>query len=133
VSSLGITTDILRLKMPNQSNSLFRSAELKKPTETEVEYSLPSFIRKLLNSRLQDPPSLSEAANLCDISPATLKRKLKKHRTSYQKLIDECRFFKAVELMENQSYTRTDLAQYFCIQDSSNFQRSWKRWISQVN
>ncbi|EAR10109.1 helix-turn-helix domain-containing protein [Reinekea blandensis] len=131
-TSLAIPSAMLSCPLTQRSESLYQSALIHASERAVSPSSLIDRVRQELRVNLQQPPKLSEVAQQFQISPATLKRKLKKHRTSYQHLVDECRLYKAVELMEDRHYSSADVAAYFDIPDRSNFRRSWKRWFAQV-
>lgn len=131
-NSLAIPAELLSSPLLQRSESLYQSALIRASERPAGDDSLIDGIRHQIRATLQHPPKLSEVAQTLQISPATLKRKLKKHRTSYQQLVDECRLFKAIELIEDNHYSSADVAAYFDIPDRSNFRRSWKRWFAQV-
>ncbi len=68
---------------------------------------------------------LSEAFLL---SPATMKRKLKKHNTSFQQQLDLARRNTAIYLFHVEGYSYPQIADYLQFNDMNNFRRSFKRW-----
>lgn len=94
------------------------------------QQSLLSIIKNHLYSTIQELPSLEAMAGTLEISPATLKRKLKAHNTSYQKLCDQVRKRISVNLINEIGYNEDQVAEYLNFYDVSNFRRSFKRWLS---
>ncbi|WP_133406999.1 AraC family transcriptional regulator ligand-binding domain-containing protein [Parashewanella tropica] len=84
---------------------------------------LEGFIRKRLKSK---KISLDEMAKQLNLSPASLKRRLKECQTSYQVLQDEAQLINA--LIALSKLEPNDVAKKMDYQDSSNFRRSFKRW-----
>ncbi len=131
VTTFALPVSILETPMPERSDNLYRIAQQQLSMLEPAKPSFPTAIREHVLKQPQQVPSLTQTALEFEISPATLKRKLKKHSTHYQQLVDECRLFTAVELMEDRNYSAADVAEYFRIEDRSNFRRSWKRWLAQ--
>jgi len=71
---------------------------------------------------------LQRTAEIFDTSASSLKRKLKQHNTSFQKILDSCRAKKAVELMQQKNLSTDEVSEALNILDTSNFRRSFKRW-----
>ncbi|MBJ7536302.1 AraC family transcriptional regulator [Marinomonas transparens] len=95
-----------------------------------AQQSLLAVINDMLNSDIQHLPSLEAMADILDISPATLKRKLKTHNTSYQKLCDKVRKRISINLINDLDYNEGQVAEYLNFYDVSNFRRSFKRWLA---
>ncbi len=63
-----------------------------------------------------------------NMSSATLKRKLKRHNTSYQQLLDQSRFEVSVTLYQEKGLSSEDIAKTLGYFDIANFKRSFRRW-----
>lgn len=91
----------------------------------------PGF-RELIHDRLlqqlSQPPSLDRSADDLHMSPASLKRRLQRHRCSHQSLIDELRLKVSTYLLCEQGYSNEQLADHLQFTDINNFRRSFKRW-----
>ncbi|AWB66401.1 transcriptional regulator [Saccharobesus litoralis] len=79
---------------------------------------------------LQQQPnaSLDDCANFMAISHATLKRKLKQHATSFQKLQDKVRKQQAVFDLQVCGHGNEQVAHKLQFNDLPNFRRAIKRW-----
>ena len=73
-------------------------------------------------------PSLKEIASIFCMSPATFKRRLKEHGTSYQMLKDAQRYESAKSLISNKSLSLERIAEQLGFSDASNFSKSFKNW-----
>lgn len=62
------------------------------------------------------------------ISPASMKRKLKKHNTGFQQQLDLARKNTAIYLFHVKGYSYQQIADYLQFNDMNNFRRSFKRW-----
>ena len=72
--------------------------------------------------------SLEDAAQHLNISTSTLKRKLKVHRCTFQKIQDTVNTQQAVYKMVEKKLNNEDVAQALHFNDVTNFRRSFKRW-----
>lgn len=81
-----------------------------------------------LAAQLQKPLKLERTAAALNMSPASFKRKLSKHRCSYQDLLDELRRDVCIRLFRERGYSNEQAAEYLNFNDVNNFRRSFKRW-----
>ncbi|TKB51777.1 AraC family transcriptional regulator [Ferrimonas aestuarii] len=95
-------------------------------TQQPLRHGLPATIRH----RLYQQPGLTlpEMALHLQTSPATLKRRLSQHHTSYQKLQDQARLNQALYLLTKEGACNRDIAHKLQFADVGNFRRSFKRW-----
>lgn len=99
----------------------------------EQALTLPASFLGLIQSRLlsqiKQVPTLHEMAEQLALSPATFKRKLKAHHTSYQKQVDLVRQLVSHHYSTQLSYSDEQIADLLCFYDRSNFRRAMKRWM----
>ena len=81
-----------------------------------------------LHEHIKSSPSLESTACHFHMSPATFKRKLKKHGARFQSLQDQIRKQMALYLFQHKSYNNEQVAEYLNFNDINNFRRSFKRW-----
>jgi AraC-like DNA-binding protein len=81
-----------------------------------------------LQANVRQSPSLEQAAQAFEMSPATFKRKLRKHGTHYQEQHDRVRKHVALYLYRIKAYSNEEIADFLSIHDATNFRRSFKRW-----
>lgn len=81
----------------------------------------------LLN-HIADNPSLEQLAGYLSVSPATLKRKLKKHHTHFQQRYDRVRQQLAIEWLTRRGFSVDDVARRLHFHDGRNLRRAFKRW-----
>ncbi|WP_067093934.1 AraC family transcriptional regulator [Marinomonas atlantica] len=94
-----------------------------------VPASFLGAIQSYLLEQVTDMPSLQHMADRLAMSPATLKRKLKAHRTSYQKQVDSVRALLSHHYAHVLGYSSEQIADTLCFYDVSNFRRAMKRWV----
>lgn len=95
------------------------------------EYSQYSFLDQLyeyIQLHINEPLNLDKVSFAFGISPASMKRKLKKHHTSFQQQLDLVRKHTAIYLYEVQQMNSQQIAEYLCFNDMNNFRRAFKRW-----
>ncbi|PTU74491.1 AraC family transcriptional regulator [Pseudomonas mangrovi] len=85
-------------------------------------------LNRWLLRHVREAPSLERAAEAFGMSPATLKRKLKKHQSSYQEQLDRVRLDVALYLYQVHGFGNDQVASHLRFHDATNFRRSFKRW-----
>ena len=95
-------------------------------THVGLLYYITQYIKRFPNSGLADV-----AAHL-SISPATLKRKLKQHKSNFQQLQDVKKAQQAVFRLLINNDKNTTIASNLKFEDINNFRRSFKRWTGQT-
>lgn len=76
--------------------------------------------------------SLPEMAQLLEMSPATLKRRLGEMGLTYGQLVDESRLIRALYYLAEPEQDAQSIATSLSFSDASNFRRSFKRWTGQL-
>ncbi|GAB3093461.1 hypothetical protein G8770_06525 [Aestuariicella hydrocarbonica] len=84
--------------------------------------------RLLLRRALREDITLQRCSDLYGVSPATFKRRLKAHHTSFQQELDYARKLLALSSLVIWQMNNEETAHYLRINDSANFRRSFKRW-----
>ncbi|MEC5343125.1 AraC family transcriptional regulator ligand-binding domain-containing protein [Brenneria populi] len=81
-----------------------------------------------LRRNLREPLNLERIAATLGMSPATLKRKLRKHDSSFQQQWDRVRKHTALFLYWFNGLNNEEVAQHLNISDINNFRRTFRRW-----
>lgn len=85
-------------------------------------------VYQYLMLHIREPINLDRVSTVFMISPASMKRKLKKHHTHFQQLLDLARKNTAIYLYQVKQYEHQQIAEYLCFNDMNNFRRAVKRW-----
>ena len=86
-------------------------------------------IRNILGSDFRtDMPSFEELTGLLNMSARTLRRRLEKEGTSYQRIKDNARRDAAISLLSRDGLTVSEVAERVGFSDPSAFHRSFKKW-----
>ncbi len=94
--------------------------------------SITHRIREILGVNLQEEmPSFEELTGLLNMSPRTLRRRLEKEGTSYQRIKDNARRDVAISLLSRDGLTVSAVAEEVGFSDPSAFHRSFKKWTGQ--
>ena len=89
-------------------------------------------IREILGEDFrQEMPSFDELTELLNMSARTLRRRLEKEGTSYQRIKDNARRDVAISLLSKEGRTVSDVAEQTGFSDPSAFHRSFKKWTGQ--
>ncbi|NOR79444.1 MAG: helix-turn-helix domain-containing protein [Methyloprofundus sp.] len=67
-------------------------------------------------------------ADIVEMSPRTLQRRLEQHSSSYSTIIDQARFMRAQTLLKTLEISLIDISLMLGYQNASSFTRSFRRW-----
>lgn len=81
-----------------------------------------------LSEHIQQAPGLECTARAFCMSPATFKRKLKKHQCGFQEIQDQVRLHTSLYLFLINGWSNEQVANYLNFNDTTNFRRAFKRW-----
>lgn len=89
-------------------------------------------IRDILGDDFREEmPSFEELTRLLNMSARTLRRRLEKEGTSYQRIKDNARRDVAITLLSREGRTVSEVAEQVGFSDPSAFHRSFKKWTGQ--
>jgi AraC-like DNA-binding protein len=101
----------------------------------EPEASISSIthrIREILGTDFREEmPSFEALTGFLNMSARTLRRRLEKEGTSYQRIKDNARRDVAITLLSRERLTVSDVAEHLGFSDPSAFHRSFKKWTGQ--
>lgn len=137
-TAFGRPLDMMRLprecltrSWPGASPIASQVAQQEASTQLEalgMHASLLDRIYRYLRDNVREAPSLDQVAQAFAMSPATLKRKLQKHGTSFQAQHDLASKHVALYLYQIKGLSNEAVAEYLNFNDPANFRRSFKRW-----
>jgi len=79
----------------------------------------------------QEMPSFEQLTDLLGMSARTLRRRLEKEGTSYQRIKDNARRDVAISMLSRYRLTVSEVAEKVGFSDPSAFHRSFKKWTGQ--
>ena len=89
-------------------------------------------IREILGDDFREElPSFEELTGLLNMSARTLRRRLEKEGTSYQRIKDNARRDVAISMLSRDGMTVSEVAEQVGFSDPSAFHRSFKKWTGQ--
>jgi AraC-like DNA-binding protein len=90
-------------------------------------------VREVLTHRLaRGEPSQDEVAEILNMSPRTLQRKLGDARTTYKEVLNETRHELALAYLSAPRHTVRDVTQLLGFSAASGFTRAFRRWTGQT-
>ncbi len=99
----------------------------------ETPHSLPQVIEQLLSSALDGrTANLDVIADMLDMSPRTLRRRLSEFGTSFSALVDDWRFKSSLDLLALEELRIHEIAERLGYANTSNFERAFKRWTGEA-
>jgi AraC-like DNA-binding protein len=131
LSMMSIPLDIthqVRLKTSPISLQLALQGSKSQLTDIGWEASFLDTLYDYFRENIQQNIQLETVANAFGMSPASLKRKLLKHNTHFQKQLDLARKHVALYLYQVKGYQHHEVADYLRFNDINNFRRAFKRW-----
>ncbi len=94
--------------------------------------SITHRIREILGGDFREEmPSFEELTDLLNMSARTLRRRLEKEGTSYQRIKDNARRDVAISMLSRDGMTVSEVAEQVGFSDPSAFHRSFKKWTGQ--
>ena len=94
--------------------------------------SITHRIREILGDDFREEmPSFEELTGLLNMSARTLRRRLEKEGTSYQRIKDNARRDVAISMLSQEGRTVSEVAEQVGFSDPSAFHRSFKKWTGQ--
>ena len=94
--------------------------------------SITHRIRQILGDDFrQEMPSFEELTDLLNMSARTLRRRLEREGTSYQRIKDNARRDVAISMLSCEGMTVSEVAEQVGFSDPSAFHRSFKKWTGQ--
>lgn len=94
--------------------------------------SITHRIREILGQDFRaEMPSFEELTGLLNMSARTLRRRLEKEGTSYQRIKDNARRDVAISMLSRDGMTVSEVAEQVGFSDPSAFHRSFKKWTGQ--
>ena len=94
--------------------------------------SITHRIREILGDDFREElPSFEDLTGLLNMSARTLRRRLEKEGTSYQRIKDNARRDAAISLLSREGLTVSEVAERVGFSDPSAFHRSFKKWTGQ--
>lgn len=94
--------------------------------------SITHRIREILGDDFRrEMPSFEELTGLLNMSARTLRRRLEKEGTSYQRIKDNARRDVAISMLSHEGMTVSEVAEQVGFSDPSAFHRSFKKWTGQ--
>ncbi|MHC4225202.1 MAG: AraC family transcriptional regulator, partial [Planctomycetota bacterium] len=79
----------------------------------------------------ETPVSLELGAEIAEVSPRTLRRRLDQEGTSWRRVLDRARFEACERLMLEPSLTLTEIAAELGYADQAHFTRAFRRWAGE--
>lgn len=110
-------------------SSIYRATKEMALNEKLHSTGIVEIVRTAVNSSIQNIPSMEDVADSMNISVATLKRNLKQHNTSFQKIVDDCRAKTTYFLLNHNRMSEKEVARHLNFYDVSNLRRAMKKWL----
>ncbi|MBO1254753.1 AraC family transcriptional regulator ligand-binding domain-containing protein [Alteromonas sp. 5E99-2] len=125
ILSINFDLRYLETELAMPSRLLQRSAKQLLSKNNDLHYSFVEYVRNLIYFHNFN---LTQTAEKLNMSPATLKRRLKQHDTSFQQLQDGVNQQKAIFMLRVKSMKNEAVATQLAFNDVTNFRRAFKRW-----
>ncbi|MBL1458386.1 MAG: AraC family transcriptional regulator ligand-binding domain-containing protein [Methylophaga sp.] len=131
MNCMRLPIEFLDKPWPNASQISIHGALKETHKQLLSLHSPQSFIDQLydyIQTHIRQPLNLEKVSAAFGISPASMKRKLKKHHTTFQQQIDLARKNTAIYLFQVKHFNNQQIAEYLRFNDMNNYRRAFKRW-----
>jgi AraC-like DNA-binding protein len=130
-NAFGFAAELLDRRLPladpvTHRDMLERCRQLNR--EFVSRQALINRVRQLLGEQLQAAPKLEELARQLRCSARTLRRHLQDVGSSYQALLDELRFERARQLLEQERMPIARIAEEMGYSETASFRHAFQRW-----
>ena len=99
------------------------------PLERGFGITIGNSLRRVLKNYMPFTPlSLDITAEIIGIPPRTLQRYLKKSGLTYQEIIEQLRYEKALPLLQDNQQNILEIALELGYSDAAHFSRAFRRW-----
>ena len=123
---IGIENKYLNLQLQDSSKTLKSLYLSKCKKQRNKQAGLIQHILIYLDKNTS--ATLEQSASYLKISPATFKRKLKQHNTSFQQLLDLVKKQAAIYQITIEGSNNNNVSHTLKFNDATNFRRAFKRW-----
>ena len=96
--------------------------------QLQLRTGLAGKLRRYLMANLLRPIRLDDAAEVLNLSPRTVRRKLGEENTSFREIVDELRMEMAVRYLRETRLSVEDIAELLGFSDAANFRHAFRRW-----
>jgi AraC-like DNA-binding protein len=100
--------------------------------ELQLHVGLGGKVREILLVNLAQPTSFDAVAKHLNMTPRTLRRRLREENTSYRELIDELRMHVAIKYLRDTELTIEDIADSLGFSEAANFRHAFHRWTGRT-
>ena len=134
-SALTVLTPAIDTELPSRDSKLHWVYEQhcqEITRELGEQDPLVSELRKVFLQDSREAPSLDEASELMGLNPRTLRRRLEKHGTTYQNLINQFRLGLATEYFRKDQLNTDEVGELLGYSDANTFRRAFKSWTGKT-
>jgi len=89
-------------------------------------------VRSILLARPGYFPKIDQVADIMDVAPRTLRRKLQMSGTSFQRILDEVRKQLSINYLTGTQFCVDEIANLVGFSDAANFRQAFKRWTGKT-
>ena len=126
VTAIAIPDALIATPMSNYCSSAI--ADIRNNNSERPGTDFATSLRLFLAGYLDEGITVDDCAEMLDMSQRTLQRRLAKHDTSFNQLLDQTRFDHAKILLLNHSVNVTDISYELGYSNPANFTRAFRRW-----
>lgn len=89
-------------------------------------------VRNILLAKPGYFPKIDKVAEIMDVAPRTLRRKLQMAGTSFQRILDDVRRQLSINYLTNTKFCVDEIASLVGFSDAANFRQAFKRWTGKT-
>ena len=116
------------MAMPMSRYCSFPDADAGIQRNTQAQSDFATSLRLLLTGYLDESLTITDCADLVGMSERTLQRRLSQHETTFNELLDQVRFDRAKQLLQDKSNSLSEIGYELGYANPANFSRAFSRW-----
>jgi len=126
MTAIAIPEALLAMPMSQYRSSTYSEYEAGKNSLDQPDFA--TSLKLLLTGYLGESLTIGTCADLTGMSNRTLQRRLAEHGTSFNQLLDQTRFDRAKQLLNDRSINVTEIGYELGYANPANFTRAFQRW-----
>lgn len=126
MTAIAIPEALMAVPMSRYRSFPAADAEIQQNTQDHADFA--TSLRLLLTGYLDEGLTITDCADLVGMSERTLQRRLSQHEMTFNDILEQTRFDRAKQLLQDRSTSLTDIGFELGYANPANFTRAFRRW-----
>ena len=126
MTAIAISESVMATPMSRYRSFPTADAGIQWDTPSHADFA--TSLRLLLTGYLDEGLNITDCADLVGMSERTLQRRLSQHETTFNELLDQTRFDRAKQYLQDRSTSLSEIGYELGYANPANFTRAFRRW-----